>query len=174
MVAKTLGAAGIALIQHFEGCGTRRKDGQLAAYPDPASGGAPWTIGWGSTGRDIVKGTVWSQAQCDARMGRDATMLAAGIIHMLGAAPVTQHQLDAMISFAYNIGLDDNGDGIAQGLGDSTLFRKHKSGDYAGAQAEFAKWNKAAGKVMPGLTRRRAAEAALYATPDSRPAPVLA
>jgi lysozyme len=59
-----------------------------------------------------------------------------------------------MVSFAYNVG--------PANLASSTLLKKHKAGDYAGAAAEFAKWNKANRKVMAGLTRRRAAEAALY------------
>jgi lysozyme len=59
-----------------------------------------------------------------------------------------------MVSFAYNVGVGN--------LQSSTLLKKHKAGDYAGAKAEFAKWNKAAGKVMNGLTRRRTAEAQLY------------
>ena len=59
-----------------------------------------------------------------------------------------------MVCFAYNCGVAN--------LKSSTLLRKHKAGDYAGAAKEFARWNKAAGKVMAGLTRRRAAEAALY------------
>lgn len=66
------------------------------------------------------------------------------------------------MSFAYNVGLDIDDDDIAEGLGDSTLLKKHRRGDYAGAAAEFAKWNKAKGKVLSGLTRRRAAEAAIY------------
>jgi lysozyme len=60
------------------------------------------------------------------------------------------------VSFAYNVGMAN--------LVKSTLLRKHKAGDHDGASREFAKWNKAAGKVLPGLTRRRAAEAALYQT----------
>ena len=60
-----------------------------------------------------------------------------------------------MVSFAYNVGVGN--------LSASTLLKKHKAGDFKGAAAEFARWNKAAGKVMTGLTRRRAAEAALYA-----------
>ena len=67
-----------------------------------------------------------------------------------------------MVSFAYNVGLDNDHDGIAEGLGDSTLLKLHKAGDYVGAANEFAKWNKQKGVVLNGLTRRRAAEAAMY------------
>lgn len=142
------------LVQQFEGCAKKRSDGSFDAYPDPGTGGDPWTIGWGSTGSDIKKGTVWTQKQCDDRFNSHLEEFAAGVSKAVGDAPTTQNQFDAMVSFAYNVGLGN--------LNSSTLLRKHKARDYAGAAAEFARWNKAAGKVLAGLTRRRAAEAALY------------
>ncbi|HYD38796.1 MAG TPA: lysozyme [Allosphingosinicella sp.] len=142
------------LVQQFEGCAKKRADGSFEAYPDPGTGGDPWTIGWGSTGSDIKKGTVWSQQQCDDRFNAHLDEFAAGVSKAIGDAPTTQSQFDAMVSFAYNVGLGN--------LNSSTLLKKHKARDYAGAAAEFARWNKAAGKVLPGLTRRRGAEAALY------------
>ena len=81
---------------------------------------------------------------------------------MLRGKPCTQYQFDALVSFAYNVGLDIDADNIAEGLGDSTLLRKHLAGDYEGAAAQFAAWNKNDGKVLRGLVRRRAAEAAMY------------
>ncbi len=152
---RTLGAAGVALIQHFEGCSRRRASGDLQAYPDPGTGGAPWTVGWGSTGPDIGRGTIWTQAQADARFARDTGAMAAKVATMIGAVPTTGNQFDALVAFAYNLG--------ASALAGSTLIKLHRTGDHAGAQAEFAKWNHAEGKVLPGLTLRRAAEAALYA-----------
>lgn len=143
-----------SLIKQFEGCAKKRPDGSFEAYPDPGTGGDPWTIGWGSTGSDIKKGVVWSQQQCDDRFASHLNEFAAGVSKAIGNAPTTQAQFDAMVSFAYNVGLGN--------LASSTLLKKHKAGDHAGAAAEFAKWNKAAGKVLPGLTRRRAAEAGLY------------
>ena len=145
-----------ALIQQFEGCAKPHSGGGFEAYPDPATGGDPWTIGWGSTGPDIKKGVVWTQQQCDDRFSTHLGTFAAAVAKAIGGAPTTQHQFDAMVSFAYNLGTGN--------LASSTLLKKHKAGDYAGAAAEFARWNKAAGKVMTGLTRRRAAEAALYAS----------
>jgi len=144
------------LIQQFEGCAKKRADGSFEAYPDPGTGGDPWTIGWGSTGADIKKGVVWTQAQCDDRFSQHLGEFGRNVAKAIGTAPTTQHQFDAMVSFAYNVGVGN--------LQSSTLLKKHKAGDYAGAAAEFAKWNKAAGKVLPGLVKRRAAEAALYAS----------
>ena len=70
-------------------------------------------------------------------------------------APVTtQGQFDALVSFAFNVGLAN--------FKGSTLLKKHNAGDYAGAAAQFPLWNKAAGKVLPGLVKRRAAEAQIY------------
>ncbi|WP_068090629.1 lysozyme [Novosphingobium rosa] len=152
--ARTLGAAGLALIKRFEGCARRRADGSFAAYPDPATGGAPWTIGWGSTGPDIAQGTIWTQAQCDARFVRDATGFATRIAGLLGLGATSQNQFDALVALGYNIGI--------RNLAGSTLLAKHIAGDHAAAQVQFARWNKAAGQVMAGLTRRRAAEALLY------------
>jgi lysozyme len=143
------------LIQNFEGCAKKRPDGSFEAYPDPGTGGDPWTIGWGSTGPSIRKGTVWTQKQCDDRFDEHVGEFAGKVAALLKGVPTTQHQFDAMVSFAYNVGVAN--------LRSSTLLKKHKAGDYAGAAAEFARWNKAAGNVLPGLTRRRNAEAQLYA-----------
>ncbi len=140
-----IGPDGLALIKSFEGC-------RLAAYPDPGTGGDPWTIGWGATGPGIAKGVTWTQAQADARLEQDVARFASQVSRGLGAAPTTQQQFDALVSFHYNTGA----------LLSSTLFKLHKAGDYAGAAAEFGKWVHAGGKVLPGLVARRAAEAALY------------
>lgn len=144
----------LSLVQQFEGCAKKQPDGSFMAYPDPGTGAEPWTIGWGSTGDDIAKGTVWSQAQCDARLDKDVTGFSAQVSSALGSAATSQNQFDALVDFAYNVGIGN--------LQKSTLLKLHKAGDYAGAAAEFPKWNKAAGKVLPGLVKRRAAEQALY------------
>lgn len=141
----TIGPDGLALIKSFEGC-------KLAAYPDPGTGGDPWTIGWGATGPRIAKGVVWTQAQADQRLTGDVARFASQVTRALAGAATTQSQFDAMTSFHYNTGA----------LLSSTLLRKHKAGDYAGAAAEFGKWVHAGGHVLPGLVKRRAAEAVLY------------
>lgn len=150
----SIGPAGIALIKRFEGCARLRTDGLVEAYPDPASGGDPWTIGWGATGPEIGPGTIWTQAQCDDRLERDLERYAAGVAAALDGAPTSQAQFDALVSFHYNTGA----------IGRATLTRKHIAGDFAEAQAEFARWNRAAGRVLKGLIRRRQAEASLYAS----------
>ena len=66
----------------------------------------------------------------------------------------TQSQFDAIVSFAYNVGV--------AALASSTLLKKHNAGDYAEAQKQFLRWDKAAGKTLPGLTKRRIHESALY------------
>ena len=146
----------IKLVQSFEGCEKRQPDGTFNAYPDPGSGGDPWTIGWGSTGPDIKPGVNWTQQQCDDRFTQDLTTFAQSVDNAIGGAATTQPQFDALVSFAYNLGIGN--------LTKSTLLKLHKAGNYAGAAGEFGKWNKAGGKVLNGLTRRRAAEAQLYSS----------
>lgn len=157
---RVIGPGGVALIKQFEGC-ARRLPGELVeAYPDPASplartgagSGAPWTIGWGATGPGIGPGTVWRQDECDARLARDLERYAAEVARALDDAPTSQAQFDALVSFHYNTGA------IAR----ATLTARHNAGDHAGAAEEFARWNRAGGQVLAGLTRRRASEAALY------------
>lgn len=140
----------IDLIHSFESL-------KLTAYKDPGSeNGLPITIGWGSTsdlnGRPIKLGTVWTREQADAKFAQDIEAFSRDVRAL--AEPATQNQIDALTSFAYNVGLE--------AFKNSTLLKLHKAGDYAGAKAQFARWNKNDGKVMNGLIRRRAAEAALY------------
>jgi lysozyme len=150
--SSSVSGRGIALIKRFEGCARKRPDGLFEAYPDPGTGGAPWTIGWGATGPDIGPHTVWTQQECNDRLDHDIARHAADVRAVLGDVPTTQNQFDALVSFHFNTGA------IAR----ATLTKKHLSGDYAGAAREFARWNRAGGRVLPGLTRRRAAEASLY------------
>lgn len=153
-------AAGLALIMEFESCAEDVGGGRYQAYPDPGSGGKPWTIGWGSTtdfdGRPIAPGTIWTKAQCDQRKAQDMRRFETGVKKLLGSAlaATSQPQFDALVSFTYNCGEGN----FAQ----STLLRMHKAGNFAGAAGQFARWNRAQGRVMRGLTRRRAAEAKLY------------
>lgn len=156
-----IGTAGIALIKQFEGCARRRADGLIEAYPDPATGRAPWTIGWGATGPGIARGVLWTQAQCDARLEQDLARYGAEVAEALAGAPTSQHQFDALVSFHYNTGA----------IGRATLTRLHRAGEFAAAAVQFARWNRAGGSVLAGLTRRRAAETALYRGAEKKLAP---
>lgn len=141
-----ISANGIAVAHYFEQC-------RLVAYPDPGSkDGKPWTNGWGHTGPDVVKGTVWTQAHADAVFEKDLLKHEARVARLV-TAPLTQGQYDALVLFDYNTGA----------LHSSTLLKLLNAGDYAGAQAQFKRWNKNDGKVMRGLIRRRAAEECLFA-----------
>jgi len=146
------------LVEEFEGYAARQPDGSVRAYPDPATGGKPWTIGIGSTtdeqGKPIAPGTIWSRDRALARFKAHLAEFGEGVDKLLAGKPATAAQKAALTSLAYNIGLGE--------LSGSTVLRRHRAGDYAGAADAFAMWNKAAGKIMAGLARRRAAEADLY------------
>lgn len=135
----------VNLVKQFEGC-------SLTAYPDPGTGAAPWTIGYGHTG-GVNPGDVITQDQADAYLLGDLTKFSNSVVALLHV-PVTQNQFDALVDFAYNVGPGN--------LANSTLLRKLNAGDYQGASEQFLVWNKAGGVVMPGLVRRRAAEQALF------------
>lgn len=138
---------GIAVMHYFESC-------ELVAYPDPGSkDGKPWTIGWGHTGPEVVKGLRWTQQQADDAFRCDLKRFESGVGSLV-TVPLTQGQFDALVSFAYNVGLAS--------LKSSTLLRMLNAGDYQGAAGQFKRWNKNDGKVMRGLSRRRAAEQCLY------------
>jgi len=140
----------VELIARAESC-------ELAAYICPA--GKP-TIGWGET-EGVRLGMRWTPDQADARLRQQLARFSARVAELCTVAP-TPNQLGALTSLAYNIGV--------QALARSTVLRLHNAGDPDGAARAFALWNKArvGGKltIMRGLTRRRAAEAALYLTPQ--------
>lgn len=136
---------GINLLKHFEGFRDQ-------AYPDPATGGDPWTIGYGFT-RGVKPGDYISEIEAEARLKDEIAEFELGVIKHITHV-TTDYQLSAMVSLAYNIGL-----GNFQG---STVLRKHNIGEFFAAANAFLLWNKAAGHVMAGLTRRREAERSLY------------
>lgn len=136
---------GRRVLEYFEGrCNE--------AYPDPATGGDPWTIGVGHTGQEVFKGLVWTDALIDKTLSADLAKFEEGVQRLTGEIP--QRQFDALVLFAFNVGLGN--------LTESTLLRKVRANDVAGAAAEFAKWQNAGGKPMLGLRRRRAAERELF------------
>ena len=136
--------AGLDLLKSFEGC-------KLEAYPDPATGEAPWTIGYGCT-TDVHPGDVINQAMADFMLLRDVAVFEKRVSDLI-KVPVTDNQFSACVVLAYNIGITN--------FGASTLLRMINANDPA-ASLQFLRWDKAAGKTMAGLTRRRAAEKALF------------
>lgn len=154
MISDAVQLAAQTLIKPFEGYAKRLPDGGCAAYPDPGTGGDPWTIGWGSTGRDIQQGTVWTVERAETSLQAHLVYFATGLLKMSpGLIREPDRRIAAVLSWVYNCGLGN--------YRISTFKKRVDAKDWSGAQEECIKWNKAAGRVLPGLTRRRVAEAAL-------------
>lgn len=138
---------GLNLIKQFEGC-------RLAAYQDSVG---VWTIGYGWTqpveGKPVAKGMTITQQKADDLLTAGTKQFEDGVSRLVKVS-ISQNQFDALVDFAYNLGVGS--------LEKSTLLKKLNAGDYQGAADEFPKWNKAGGKVLAGLTRRREAERALF------------
>jgi len=139
--------AGISLIKEFEGC-------RLKAYQDSVG---VWTIGYGWTqpvdGRKIGPGMVIDQATTERLLKCGLVQYEQGV-NQLVKVIITQGQFDALVSFAYNLGL--------RSLSTSTLLRKLNAGDKQGAADEFGKWVNAGGVRLNGLVKRREAERKLF------------
>lgn len=146
-----IGKKGLALIKEFEGC-------KLTSYKCPAG---VWTIGIGST--RYSDGSSVKQGQTLASIEAAMLLLSKTLApyeHAVNAIKVelTQNEFDALVSLTYNIG--------AGNLASSTLVKMLKAGDNkADIAKQFLRWNKAGGKELAGLTRRRNAEAELFLTP---------
>lgn len=140
---KQIGKAGLDLVKSFEGL-------KLRAYLCPAK---VWTIGYGSTGPHVTPGKVITEAQANDLLQDDLDRFEKAVTRLV-TVPLTQHQYDALVSFAFNVGIS--------ALERSTLLKRVNAKLFDQAKAEFAKWNRAGGRPLAGLTRRRAAEAALF------------
>ena len=134
---------GLHLTEQFEGC-------KLTAYPDPGTGGAPWTIGYGHTGAEVHQGMTITQEQAEEFLMQDVQK-AVQTVNLKVHTDLTQNEFDALVDFVFNCG--------AGNFAGSTLLRKINAGDMEGAALEFEKWTHADGKVMAGLIKRRHAEA---------------
>jgi lysozyme len=132
-----------ALIRKSEGL-------RLKAYRCPAG---VLTIGYGHTGPDVREGKKITVDEAESLLSTDATHASDSVLE-LTSGNVSQGQLDALTSFVFNLG--------SSKLKTSTLLRKHRAGNYAGAAAEFGRWIYADGRIEPGLIKRRAAETHLY------------
>lgn len=127
---------------------------RLKAYPDPASGGDPWTIGYGSTGPDIKPGMTCTPEEAEQRLNRGLAGSVGSAIRCSPALAVASDlRLAAIADFIYNLG--------ATRYKGSTLRKRVNAQEWTRAAQEIVKWNKGGGRVMPGLVIRRAAEAAL-------------
>lgn len=135
--------AGIDLVKASEGV-------RLKAYRDPVG---VLTIGYGHTGTDVYEGQTISEGEAAQLLMDDVKFAEVGVKAYV-LVPISQNQFDALVDFTFNLGVG--------ALRSSTLLKKLNAGDYVGAGREFFRWDKAGGKVLPGLTKRRAAEAALW------------
>jgi len=136
------GSKGIELIKHFEGC-------ELEAYKCPAG---VWTIGYGHI-KGVKEGMTITELQAEEMLKSELNEY-EGYINNLVTVELNQNQFDAMVSWVYNLG--------GGNLKASTLLKVLNSGEYDGVPAQMMRWNKAGGKVLEGLTRRRQAEADLF------------
>lgn len=151
--------AGINLIKHFEGV-------KFKPYRCPA---LLWTVGYGhvlypkqhyltldkrmSFQLSPSDSRSFTQEEVDGLLKNDLRRFELGVDRLCGSG-TTQHQFDAMVSFAFNLGLGT--------LQRSTLRKKHLRCDDEGASKEFLKFVRAGNKILPGLQRRRIAESLLY------------
>ena len=137
---------GIELIKQFEGC-------RLKAYQDSVG---VWTIGYGHT-EGVEEGMEISQHQADIMLGSDLVKY-ANYINEYVTVSLNQNQFDALTSWVYNLGPGN--------LKSSTMLKVLNEGSYDDVPFQIKRWNKAGGKVLKGLVRRREAEAELFATGD--------
>ena len=135
-------AEGLALIKKFEGL-------ELEAYQCAAG---VWTIGYGHT-KDVQPGDVWSESHANHMLEVELEEFEEYINDNV-TANLSQNQFDALVSWVYNLG--------PANLKASTMLKVLNSGDYEGVPAQIKRWNKAGGKVLQGLIRRREAEALLF------------
>lgn len=141
-----ISSAGLSIIKEFEGF-------RAEAYkPIPSD---PWTIGYGFT-KGVKQGDTITRAEAEIRLRRELVEYERGV-ERATKGHATQPQFDALVSFAFNVGV--------AGMARSTVIKRHNEGDHQAAARAFGLWNRAGGRELPGLTRRRAAEGALYLTP---------
>ena len=133
----------LELIKHFEGF-------EDTAYLCPAN---VWTIGYGRT-RNVKEGDRITEPQAERDLLEELEEFKHQVLHSV-KVELTQNELDALTSWTYNLGVGN--------LNSSTLLKKLNTGDKDSVPSEMLRWNKAAGKVLAGLTRRREAEAKLWA-----------
>jgi len=151
----TISKDGANLIKRFEGLHKVRKDGLIGAYRCPAG---KWTIGYGAT-KGVRSGNAMTEQEAEDRLVVDLEEHGAAVKRHVNV-PLSQPQYDALTSFVYNLGEGN--------FRSSTLLKKLNRGEYSEVPAQLMRWNKAKvdGKMVAlnGLTRRRAAEAAVFSS----------
>ena len=161
MHPETISDDGIELIKRFEGLHKVQPDSTVSAYRCSAG---VWTIGWGST-KGVRSGQKITVAEAEEKL-RDDLKTAESAIKQYVSVPLTQGQYDALVSFIFNLG--------AGNFRSSTLLKRLNRGLYDDVPEQLMRWNKARvdGKltVLRGLTRRRAAEAAIFSRDAKLPA----
>ena len=160
MHPQSISKEGVDLIKRFEGLHKLGKDDKIRAYRCPAG---KWTCGWGST-KGVRSGTTWTRQEAEERLMADIEEH-EHIVKQYVTVPLTQSQYDALVSFVYNLG--------GGNFRSSTLLKKLNQGLYDDVPEQLMRWNKARvdGKLTPlkGLTRRRSAEAAIFAAEAKLP-----
>ena len=142
--------AGLGLIKKFEGL-------RLKAYPDPGTGGHPWTIGHGHTGPDVFQGETIREIEAEQLLLGDLERFKHGVDNLVNPDLTTDNEFTAMVCLAFNIGLGN--------FGKSSVLKFHNTGNKKAAADAFLLWNKAGGKEVKGLTNRRIDERKLFLTP---------
>lgn len=137
---------GVDLVQYFEHCA-------LAAYPDPKTGSSPWTIGWGRTA-GVERGDTCTGEEADEWLAEDLGEFERGVERLL-KVDTSQGEFDALVSFAYNLGLN-------RLRGSTLLIKLNGDAPAVGIADEFLKWVSPGSGVERGLRRRRVAERALF------------
>ena len=137
-----LGERGTEILKYFEGC-------KLTAYQDSVG---VWTIGYGHT-KGVYNGMTITQEEAEQMLLTELEEY-EGYIENMVTVPLTQNQFDALVVWIYNLGPTN--------FKNSTLLKELNAGNYNAAGQEITRWNKAGGKVLAGLVKRREAEAELF------------
>ena len=153
--ASLLSAGGVLMIQKHEGTGPRQ--GVLyASYPDPGTGGYPWTICYGHT-KGVRPGMTATQAQCQQWL-REDLLVAEKAVQKRVRVSLTQNEYDAYVSFVFNAG--------EQNFANSTMLRYLNQGKRREACNQFPRWVYADKRKLRGLEIRRFEEQALCLKPS--------
>lgn len=155
-------AAALKIIKEFEGC-------HLTAYPDPLSGGAPWTIGYGTTrytdGRNVATGDKINAIEADMLLRQEVDRIAVKLRQTVPFwTEMADHQKCALISFAYNLG-----SGFYGASGFETISKRLREKDWAAVPAALLLYRNPGTNVEAGLKRRREAEGKLWAGTAQQP-----